>query len=319
MKKAIAVLCVCAVAAAVVGTAPKAVESSVPAARTMKAVSRSYNETVSGTGTLQYIDQSDITSALPLVIERFYVDEGDVVSVGDRVATVDRDATASLIESLGQVSQLAVAAANLSTAVSLIPSEITSDKAGRIISTAGNGAAVESGYSIATIAKSDALTVSAAVSELDIAKVELGQNVVFRCAAYPDAFFTGKVAAIASCARSRYSGAVLETVVDILVAPDSRDERLKAGLSADVEIQLSEPRTICVLSYDAIGQDESGEYVYVYENGEAVRRNIFTGAEFSDGTEVVKGVSTDDIVFAKPEEISKSSFIKLDNPDKNAV
>lgn len=316
MKKAIAVLCLCIVAAAAVGAAPGAVESSVPAARTMRAKTRSYNETVGGSGTLRYIDQSDITFAMPLVIERFYVEAGDTVSVGDRIAAVDKDATASLIESLGQVSQLAIAAANLSTAVSLIPSEITADTAGRVISTAGNGAAIESGYSIATIAKSDVLTVSAAVSELDIAKVSLGQKAVFTCAAYPDTVFTGKVAAIASCARSRYSGAVLETVVDILIAPDKRDERLKAGLSADVEIQLSEPRTICVLSYDAIAQDESGEYVYVYENGAAVRRNIFTGAEFSDGTEVVKGIDTDDIIFAKPEEISESRFIKL---DKDAV
>lgn len=312
MKKILAVLSVCTVLAALAGAVPEAVESAVPAAATVKASTRSYNETVSGSGSLTYIGQRDITSALPLVIKRFCVAEGDSVSVGDTVALVDREGTASLIESLGQVSQLAVAAANLSTAVSLIPEKVSADCSGRVISTAADGAAVESGYSIATVAGTDYLVVSAAVSENDIARVAEGQQVLFRCAAYPDDIFTGTVSRIASAARNQYNGAVLETVVDILVTPDEPDERLRSGLSADIEVQLSDPRKICVLPYSAIGQDEAGEYVYVYENGEAVRRNIFTGAEFSDGAEVIKGVTAQDVVFSSPEEIAGRSFIRIE-------
>lgn len=312
MKKILAVLSVCTVLAALAGVVPEAVESAVPAAATVKASTRSYNETVSGSGSLTYIGQRDITSALPLVIKRFCVAEGDSVSVGDTVALVDKEGTASLIESLGQVSQLAVAAANLSTAVSLIPEKVSADCSGRVISTAADGAAVESGYSIATVAGTDYLVVSAAVSENDIARVAEGQQVLFRCAAYPDDIFTGTVSRIASAARNQYNGAVLETVVDILVTPDEPDERLRSGLSADIEVQLSDPRKICVLPYSAIGQDEAGEYVYVYENGEAVRRNIFTGAEFSDGAEVIKGVTAQDVVFSSPEEIAGRSFIRIE-------
>lgn len=312
MKKILAVLSVCTVLAALAGVVPEAVESAVPAAATVKASTRSYNETVSGSGSLTYIGQRDITSALPLVIKRFCVAEGDSVSVGDTVAIVDKEGTASLIESLGQVSQLAVAAANLSTAVSLIPEKVSADCSGRVISTAADGAAVESGYSIATVAGTDYLVVSAAVSENDIARVAEGQQVLFRCAAYPDDIFTGTVSRIASAARNQYNGAVLETVVDILVTPDEPDERLRSGLSADIEVQLSDPRKICVLPYSAIGQDEAGEYVYVYENGEAVRRNIFTGAEFSDGAEVIKGVTAQDVVFSSPEEIAGRSFIRIE-------
>lgn len=312
MKKILAVLSVCTVLAALAGAVPEAVESAVPASSTVKASTRSYNECVAGSGSLTYIGQRDITSALPLVIKRFCVAEGDSVSVGDTVALVDKEGTASLIESLGQVSQLAVAAANLSTAVSLIPEKVTADCSGRVISTAMDGAAVESGYSIATVAGTNSLVVSAAVSENDIARVQEGQRVLFRCAAYPNDVFTGTVSRIASAARNQYNGAVLETVVDILVEPDSADERLRSGLSADIEIQLSDTRKICVVPYSAIGQDEAGEFVYVYENGEAVRRNIFTGAEFSDGTEVIKGVTAQDVIFSSPEEIAGRSYIRIE-------
>ena len=80
--------------------------------------------------------------------------------MGDVIARVDRKASETFISSLGKVSQLAAATASLSTAMSLIPEEITADRSGTVISTAGAGAAVESGTSIATIAGTDSLVLT---------------------------------------------------------------------------------------------------------------------------------------------------------------
>lgn len=311
MKKVIAVLVAGGILAAAAVSVPRAVESATPVSETLRASERSYIESAAGTGELVYLGQHEITSALPLVIEKFLISEGDSVEVGDTIATVDRESSAALIESLGQVAALAISAANLSTAIALLPEKITSDCSGRVISVSGSGQAVQSGYSIATVAKTEELAVTAAISELDIAKIALGQNVRFSLSAYPDDVFFGKVSAISESARSRYNGAVLETVVDITITPDAPDERLKSGLSAQVEVQLSEPRKICVLPYSAIAQDDTGEYVYVYENGGAVRRDIFTGAEFADGTEIRKGVSVSDIIFKNPQDIADRNYIKV--------
>ncbi|MBD5129002.1 MAG: HlyD family efflux transporter periplasmic adaptor subunit [Ruminococcaceae bacterium] len=311
MKKAVAILGVGAVLAVIAGAVPRAVESATPVSETLRASVRNYNESVVGTGELTYLGQHEITSSLPLVIEKLLVKAGDTVSVGDTIATIDRESSAALIESLGQISALAISATNLSTAVALLPERITSDCSGRVISVSNSGQAVQSGYSIATIAQTEELAVTAAVSELDIAKVAVGQNVQFSLAAYPDDVFFGKVSDIAQAARSQYNGAVLETVVDVTITPDEPDERMKSGLSAEVEIQLSAPRSICVLPYSAIAQDDTGEYVYVYENGRAVRRDVFTGAEFADGTEIKKGVSASDIVFQDPQEIADRNYIRI--------
>lgn len=271
-----------------------------------------YSESVNTSGTLCYIGQGDVTSALPLVLSEFEVEEGDHVEVGDVIARVDRKASETFISSLGKVSQLAAATASLSTAMSLIPEEITADRSGTVISTAGAGAAVESGTSIATIAGTDSLVLTSAVSELNIARIQPGQPVEFTLSAYPDDVFTGTVSKIAGSARSQYSGAVLETVVDVLISPDSTDPRLCSGLTADVRFQLSDPRKICVLPYNAIGQDEEGEYVYLLEDGAAVKHKIFTGAEFSDGTEVIKGATINDKVFLDPEDISLSKYVRIE-------
>lgn len=312
MKKYIALAIACAALAAGVSYLPAAVEASVPAAVSISPTEVYYSESVNTSGTLCYIGQGDVTSALPLVLSEFEVEEGDHVEVGDVIARVDRKASETFISSLGKVSQLAAATASLSTAMSLIPEEITADRSGTVISTAGAGAAVESGTSIATIAGTDSLVLTSAVSELNIARIQPGQPVEFTLSAYPDDVFAGTVSKIAGSARSQYSGAVLETVVDVLISPDSTDPRLRSGLTADVRFQLSDPRKICVLPYNAIGQDEEGEYVYLLEDGAAVKHKIFTGAEFSDGTEVIKGATINDKVFLDPEDISLSKYVRIE-------
>lgn len=312
MKKYIALAIACSALAAGVSYLPAAVEASVPAAVSISPTEVYYSESVNTSGTLCYIGQGDVTSALPLVLSEFEVEEGDHVEVGDVIARVDRKASETFISSLGKVSQLAAATASLSTAMSLIPEEITADRSGTVISTAGAGAAVESGTSIATIAGTDSLVLTSAVSELNIARIQPGQPVEFTLSAYPDDVFTGTVSKIAGSARSQYSGAVLETVVDVLISPDSTDPRLRSGLTADVRFQLSDPRKICVLPYNAIGQDEEGEYVYLLEDGAAVKHKIFTGAEFSDGTEVIKGATINDKVFLDPEDISLSKYVRIE-------
>lgn len=311
MNKAVLILGICVMTAILISGVPRAVESATPTSQTLKASVRSYNESVSGSGELSYIGQQEITSAMPLVFERILVSEGDEVKVGDTIAMVDRKSSAALIESMGKVQALAISAADLSTAIALLPETVTADCSGKAISTAQAGRAVQAGSSIVTVAPSGKLAVTAAVSELDIAKVRIGQKVKFTPAAYPDEEFYGTVAAIASAARNRYNGAVLETVVDITVLPDKNDERLKSGMTADIEIMLSDPREILVLPYSAVGQDEDGEFVYVYENSRAVRHDVLTGAEFSDGTEVISGISADDIIFGEPDEITGRSHIRI--------
>ncbi len=293
---------------------PRAVESSAPAAETVHAETREYCETVCGAGSVSYKDQRSVTSSMPLVMESFSVDVGDEVKVGDEIAKVDKNSSAALINSLGQVKSLAVPASDLQTAIAMIPEKITSNCSGKIISIAPTGSAVQSGSSIADISEGGGLSVSAAVSELDIAKIALGQNAEITLAAYPEETFNGKVTEIAETARNQYNGAVLETVVDITVTPDTEDERLISGLSADVAIVLGAPREICVVPYSAIGQDNGGEFVCVYENGKAVRKNVETGAEFEDGAEILSGVDENAVIFKSPEKLSGKSYVKFKEP-----
>ena len=313
MKKVIAAAAVFAFAAVLIPAfLPTIIESSAPVCQVTTPTVRTFCETVSGAGEFSYESEHEITCALPVVIERLYVEEGDVVAAGDTVALVDKKSSAAFIQSLGRMNMLSFAATDLGAATALIPEKITADCSGRVISTCGSNSAVQSGTGIVTVANGGELGIVAAVSELDIAKVQLGQDVMFTPAAYPDEVFFGKVSGISSAARSRYNGAVLETVVDVRITPCVPDSRFKSGLSADVSIILSEPREIVVLPYSVIEQDEAGEYVYVYEDGQAVRRDIRTGEEFADGTEVCFGVSQDDEIFSEPKSVAGKKYVRVE-------
>ncbi len=313
MKKVIAATAFFALAAVLIPAfLPTIIESSAPVCRVTTPTVRTFCETVSGAGEFSYGSEREITCALPVVIERIYVDEGDIVTAGDTVALVDKKSSAAFIQSLGRMNMLSFAATDLQAATALIPEKITANCSGRVISTCGSNSAVQSGTGIVTVANGGELGIVAAVSELDIAKVEVGQDVMFTPAAYPDEVFFGKVSEISSAARSRYNGAVLETVVDVRITPSVPDKRFKSGLSADVSIVLSEPREIVVLPYSVIEQDEAGEYVYVYEDGQAVRRDIRTGEEFADGTEVCFGVSADDEIFSEPKAVTGKKYVRVE-------
>lgn len=313
MKKVFAAAAVFALAAALIPAfLPKILESGAPVCAVLSPSVRQFCETVEGAGEFSYVDEREITCSLPVVIDRVYVGEGDIVSVGDVVALVDRKASADFIESLGRRNMLSFAASDLQSASALIPEKITADCSGKVISVCKNQSAVQSGAEIITVASGGELGIDAAVSELDIAKVELGQEVMFTPAAYPDEVFLGKITDISSSARSQYNGAVLETVVDVRITPNVPDARFKSGLSADVSIILSEARDIITLPYSAIEQDGEGEYVYVYEDGAAVRRNIRTGGEFSDCTEILSGVSRSDTVFENPRDVAGKKYIRIE-------
>ena len=312
MKKIITVMCIFAAAAFAVCAIPEVAAGTAPSAEVISPKTVSYSEQLTGSGVLSFAGQSDITSPLPLVIARCCVSEGDIVQAGDILAIVDKTGTSSFIESLGQLPQLAIASAGLSTAVSMIPDRIIADHSGIVLSTVGNCAAVEAGSAICTIASTDQLLLTVPISEQYISRIAEGQQVRFELTAYPEEYFTGTVSSISAAARNKYSGSVLETVVDVRIIPDSYDERMKTGLTANAEFTLTAPRNICVLPYDTIGQDESGEFVYLYQDGKAVRRRVFTGAEFADGTEIIKGVSAEDKVFTDPDKISDSRFVRLE-------
>lgn len=152
-----------------------------------------------------------------------------------------------------------------------------------------------------------------AVNEADISLIEKGQAVQLNGAALVEGEYSGRVTGMGENAYTltTNTAALPETVVDVTVAIEKGDTgMLRAGYSVTAQLITGDERTLTMLPYTAIAQDETSEYVYVLEKGISVRRNIETGIELSDKTEILSGITAEDRVLIYPEQVTENNYYR---------
>jgi len=149
------------------------------------------------------------------------------------------------------------------------------------------------------------------VDEADIAQVRVGQGADIFTAAYPDTPLSGTIQSIASVARQTPGQASLSFLVKILL--DEQDTMIiRPGMSvrADIYTQSSE-ETLAVpvqavlydedLDKDKKTKDkEEQTYVFVMEDGKAVRKDVKVGISSDSDQEIIEGLEQGETVIAGP-------------------
>ena len=170
--------------------------------------------------------------------------------------------------------------------------------------------------------------VSVLISEGDIRQVEVGQSADISGAAFDDGIYTATVRHIDSDAMPTYGDfldRVRETMVEVTLVINNPDTVvisgnsgtsgesggiLRNGYTARADIHTAQTRSIGIAPYSSVMQDEHGEYVYVLVGNKAVRRDILTGIELTDGVEVVSGLSGKDRIIVMPHDIDEDMLVK---------
>ena len=149
------------------------------------------------------------------------------------------------------------------------------------------------------------------VDEADIAQVRVGQSADIFTAAYPDTPLSGTIQSIASVARQTQGQASLSFLVKILL--DEQDAMIiRPGMSvrADIYTQSSE-ETLAVpvqavlydedLDEDKKSRDkEEQTYVFVMEDGKAVRKDVKVGISSDSDQEIIEGLEQGETVISGP-------------------
>jgi HlyD family secretion protein len=149
------------------------------------------------------------------------------------------------------------------------------------------------------------------VDEADIAQVRVGQDADIFTAAYPDTPLSGTIQSIASVARQTPGQASLSFLVKILL--DEQDAMIiRPGMSvrADIYTQSSE-ETLAVpvqavlydedLDEDKKAKDkEEQTYVFVMEDGKAVRKDVKVGISSDSDQEIIEGLEQGETVISGP-------------------
>lgn len=148
------------------------------------------------------------------------------------------------------------------------------------------------------------------VNEADVIRVEIGHKAELHGAAIGEGKYTATVRQLGGSARQQTTFSGVETVVDVTLEIDNPDELLRAGYTATARIRTADNRTIRIIPYSVICQDERGEYVYIIGGDKTVCRcDIITGAELSYGTEVLSGLPDGCEIICEPEKVTEKLLV----------
>lgn len=159
--------------------------------------------------------------------------------------------------------------------------------------------------------RDDMVSVQIYVPEQDISKITVGQTAEITGEAFPGITYAGRVTKISDIATKVQSGNLQKTAVEVTVEINQPDEALKHGYTASVKLCTSEPSVMTLVPYEAVDQDESGEFVYILADGKAYKRYIETGRELSDGIELKTPIGENERIITVDELAENGSAVKL--------
>ena len=138
---------------------------------------------------------------------------------------------------------------------------------------------------IYTISDPTQLWLIGEVKERDIAAVKVGQDSAFTVLAYAQEKFRGKVVLIANevGAQSR--------TLEVRIAVDNSDGRLKPGMFADVEITTTVLENVLLIPDSALQTDGENQIAFVALDGNRFERRVVTiGLEQQGRVQVLDGL-----------------------------
>lgn len=155
------------------------------------------------------------------------------------------------------------------------------------------GEQVSSGVSVVSVISADKLEIEANVPEVDIGRVAVGHDVSIIFDAFPEESFSGRVIMIDPAQT------VIDGVVNfkVTIALDMLNDKLRSGLTANVEIKSVLAQDILLVPRAAVVDRDSAYFVSVVEGNRVVERQVKTGVFGQIGNvEVLQGLNEGEVV-----------------------
>ena len=173
-----------------------------------------------------------------------------------------------------------------------------------IESSAVEGQMLTDSTAIMKIADLTNLDVLAYVSEYDIAKIAVGQDVELTSDGIEDKIYHGTVTKIEPTAESQSTISGSETVVPVLVHLTDNDDLIKPGMEFDMEFITVSLQDADYVPISAVMADteNDGHYVYVVnDEGIIEKRDIEIGVSDDMNIQIVSGLTANDVIVESPD------------------
>jgi membrane fusion protein (multidrug efflux system) len=262
----------------------KPVAEKIVPVQTTTALSREFTDRIKASGNVQAESEVVLFSKVPGKIVRNNVKMGSVVTPGMTVAVVSRDEIGYQYNAF----------------------EVKSDVKGVVVRVLQNpGALVNPATPLISMVDIDTVKAVAAVDELKIRFVRLGQAVNVRLQAYPSEAFNAVVSNISPVANP------LTRTIEVEVSIPNANHRIKPGMYAESEFEEGRHRGL-VLPIVAVVDRAGRKYVFAVADGKALMKEVTTGAVVGDMIEIISGIDGS-------ETIVSTGADKLESNDKVTV
>jgi|GEM_PF-3012818 len=197
-----------------------------------------------------------------------------------------------------------LAAADIQADLNRLAAETVSPISGSVaaVNVAEGGTAGSLGAVIVLSDKGKAV-VRFEVSEFDAPQVRPGQKANVTAGGIEGKLYTGAVTKIYEDAIEKETSDDNEIVVPVEITLENIDDDLKVGYTVNVELTLEERRDVIWIPLGAMFMEDENRFVYIIENGEIIKRQIVTGFSGDRSTEILEGLSENDILIVSPTDI----------------
>lgn len=271
-------------------------------------------ETVSDSGEIQPVTYANLSFEIPTAIEWVGVDIGDTVTEGQELIRIDRNQLAAQIQTARIDVEKAIAAEDLArrkwddlkpeekyrikkdseqarsrlsaTQAQWSKTTLTSPIDGIVAQQNARVGEIASGVVIRIIDPND-LHIEALMSESDVIRMFVGQEAQITFDAFDDEIFMAKITQIDPEAVMLQDVTYYRILLDL----DHVDERVRSGMSVDVDIIVEQKNDVLAVPLRFIRSDDQGSYVFVASGEEYIKKYVTLGIEGDDGNvEVIDGL-----------------------------
>lgn len=155
------------------------------------------------------------------------------------------------------------------------------------------------------------------VNEVDISKVQVGQDVTIKVDAFPDRKYTGSVLKVANIGEQLrgYDAKVFEVIVQV----NEVDSIMRPAMTTSNEIVTNILETVTHIPLEALFSD-SLSFVYKRDGNNLVKQEVITGLSNDDMIVVEHGLAAGDAIqLTEPNNKSSLTFIPIDQAIKDEI
>jgi HlyD family secretion protein len=156
--------------------------------------------------------------------------------------------------------------------------------------TSGTQAIGGGGTAIMTVADLNEMIVKASINEVDVGKLEKGQQVRIGFDAIKGEVYQGEVRRISPSGTEEDNLVVYPVEVEIM----NSDERIRPGMTADLDVIIAEAENVICIPKHAVIRREGKTLVNISKGNEFIFKEVTTGIEDDVKIEIRKGLQEGD-------------------------